>query len=79
MRKEATPVVDIRHQFNSEQRQICNTCRIESGGVCKLAELQKRLRRKPFTYDAVKEGLDFSKIPENCPNGYKQPDPQPFS
>jgi len=76
---QENPVVDIKNNFDRDQREICNTCRMESGGVCKLAELQQILKRKPFTYDAAKEGLDFSKIPDKCPNGYVQPDPQPFS
>lgn len=70
---EHTAVSADINSFDLDQRKVCSSCRAEAGNICKVAVMQKNLSRRPTTFDALREGVDVTRIPSTCPNGYKEP------
>ena len=60
-----------------EVYQNCESCRAQIlmiGSLelkkCQLAELEQKLGQKPNFSQAANQGINTSKVPVNCPNGY---------
>ena len=64
--------------LSEDQRVVCRQCsasgRTYTGMVpfpiCKPAQLEGKLKRKPTYGETQQRGIDTSLIPKGCPNGY---------
>ena len=64
--------------LNEDQRKVCAECSASgqtyTGMVpfplCKSAQLESQLKRKPTYGETQQSGIDTSSIPKGCPNGY---------
>ena len=67
--------------FDWEKRRSCNDCSAAGTRylgeipfpLCKLAQLENNMGKKPNYGETAKVGIDTNKIPKDCPNGYVSP------
>lgn len=70
--------------FNAQQREICGPCTAQGLDyrgqiplpVCRVARLEKELGHIPTDGEVKAEGIDATRIPLHCPNGYTSPRPE---
>lgn len=71
------PIVFLDN-LSADKREICQGCSASgetySGTIpfplCKIAQLEGRLKKKPTYGETQQIGIDTNSIPEGCPNGY---------
>lgn len=64
--------------LSEEQREICRGCSASGQTyvgmipfpLCKPAQLEGQLKKRPTHGETQQSGIDTSSIPEGCPNGY---------
>ena len=64
--------------LSKDQREVCRECSVSGQTytgmipfpLCKPAQLESQLKRKPTYGESQQNGIDTSSVLEGCPNGY---------